>query len=105
MNPPEALRITPFFNLVLGWNRGVSFGMLSGHELPPWTLALFSATIAAALIAWLLRTRDRLTVTGLALIIGGALGNALDRVNHGAVTDFLDFHLADWHCQHLTWRM
>src|SRR5205085_844626 len=62
-----------------------------------WTLAMFSGNIAAALIVWLLRTRDRLVVTGLALVIGGALGNTLDRIHHGAVTDFLDFHLADWH--------
>lgn len=97
MKPPEPLRIAPFFNLVLGWNRGISFGMLGGHELPPWTLALFSGTIAAALIVGLLRTRNRLVAAGLALMIGGALGNTFDRVHHGAVTDFLDFHLADWH--------
>lgn len=97
MKPPETLRIAPFFNLVLGWNGGVSFGIMGGYDLPPWTLALFSGTIAAALIVWLLRTRDRLVVTGLALVIGGALGNTLDRICHGAVTDFLDFHLADWH--------
>lgn len=92
-----AIHITPFFNLVLGWNRGISFGMLGAHDLPPWILALFSGSIAAGLIIWLLRTRDRLVATGLALIIGGALGNALDRLRHGAVADFLDFHLADWH--------
>ena len=92
-----AIHITPFFNLVLGWNRGISFGMLGGHDLPPWILALFSGSIAAGLIIWLLRTRDRLVATGLALIVGGALGNALDRLRHGAVADFLDFHLADWH--------
>lgn len=97
MNPPEPLRVTPFFNLVLGWNRGISFGMLGGYELPPWTLALLSGSIAAVLIVWLFRARDRLIVTGLALIIGGAFGNALDRIRHGAVTDFLDFHLAGWH--------
>ena len=92
-----AIHITPFFNLVLGWNRGISFGMLGAHDLPPWILALFSGSIAAGLIIWLLRTRDRMVATGLALIIGGALGNALDRLRHGAVTDFLDFHLAGWH--------
>ena len=97
MNPPEMLSIAPFFNLMLGWNSGVSFGILGGQELPPWTLALFSGTVAAALIVWLLRTHDRLVATGLALIVGGALGNTLDRVRHGAVTDFLDFHLAGWH--------
>lgn len=97
MTSPAPLRITSFFNLVLGWNRGISFGMFGGHDLPPWTLALFSGGIAVVLIVWLLRTRDRLVAMGLALVIGGALGNALDRVHHGAVTDFLDFHLADWH--------
>ena len=93
----EPLHVTSFFNVVLGWNRGISFGMLGGHELPPWTLALLSGSIAVALIVWLLRTPDRLIATGLALIIGGALGNASDRIRHGAVVDFLDFHLEDWH--------
>ena len=97
MNPPEAIRITSFFNLVLGWNRGISFGMLGGYELPPWTLALLSGSIAAGLGVWLARTNDHLVATGLALIIGGAIGNSLDRIRHGAVTDFLDFHLAGWH--------
>lgn len=97
VSPHGAIHVTPFFNLVLGWNRGISFGMLGGHDLPPWILALFSGSIAAGLIIWLLRTRDRLVAMGLALIIGGALGNALDRLRHGAVADFLDFHLADWH--------
>jgi signal peptidase II len=92
-----AIHITPFFNLVLGWNRGISFGILGGHDLPPWILALFAGSIAGGLIIWLLQTHDRLVATGLALIIGGALGNALDRLRHGAVTDFLDFHLAGWH--------
>lgn len=93
----DAIRVTPFFNLVLGWNRGISFGMLGGHDLPPWTLALLSGAIAAGLVIWLLRTNSRLVATGLALIIGGASGNALNRVLHGAVTDFLDFHVFSWH--------
>lgn len=97
MKPTEALRIAPFLNFVVGWNRGVSFGILGSHELPPSTLALFSGTVVVALMVWLFRTQDRLVATGLALIVGGALGNTLDRVRHGAVTDFLDFHLADWH--------
>ncbi|CAN0482741.1 unnamed protein product, partial [Phaeothamnion confervicola] len=61
----EPLHVTSFFNVVLGWNRGISFGMLGGHELPPWTLALLSGSIAVALIVWLLRTPDRLIATGL----------------------------------------
>ena len=97
MTSSDPSSITPFLNLVLGWNRGISFGMLGGHDLPPWILALFSGCITTGLIIWLLRTGDRLVATGLALIIGGALGNAFDRLRHGAVADFLDFHLADWH--------
>ncbi|EKS38588.1 signal peptidase II [Afipia broomeae ATCC 49717] len=97
MKPPEALRIAPFFNLVLGWNRGVSFGLWGGHELPPWTLALLSGSIATSLLVWLFRTDNRLVATGVALIVGGAFGNVLDRLRHGAVTDFLDFHLWGWH--------
>lgn len=97
MNPPGVLRIAPFFDLVLGWNRGSSFGMLGGHELPPWTLAFFSGAIATGLLVWLLRTDNRVVAMGLALVVGGAIGNALDRIRHGAVTDFLDFHLAGWH--------
>ena len=97
MTSPDPKSITPFLNLVLGWNKGISFGMLGGHDLPPWTLALLSGGVAAGLSIWMLRTHDRLVATGLALIIGGALGNALDRIRHGAVADFLDFHLTYWH--------
>lgn len=97
MTSSDPSSITPFLNLVIGWNKGISFGMLGGHDLPPWTLALLSGGVAAGLIIWMLRTHDHLVATGLALIIGGALGNALDRIRHGAVADFLDFHLAHWH--------
>lgn len=97
MTPVAGIRIAPFFNIVLVWNNGISFGMLARHGLPPWTLALSSGVIGVALSIWLWRTRDRPTATSLALIIGGALGNTLDRFRHGAVTDFLDFHLAGWH--------
>lgn len=97
MDPPRRISVTPFFDLVLGWNRGVSFGMLGGYALPPWSLALLSAGIATILLVWLFRTDARLIATALGLITGGALGNALDRLRHGAVTDFLDFHAAGWH--------
>ena len=97
ISPGQPIRITPFFNLTLGWNKGISFGIFGAGQLPPWTLAALSALIAAALIIWLSRTHDRLIATGLALIVGGALGNALDRLRHGAVTDFLDFYWVDWH--------
>lgn len=95
--PERAFPVTPFFNLVLGWNRGVSFGMLSGLALPPWSLALLALAISAILLIWLCRTLSWLVSCGLGLLVGGALSNALDRLRYGAVTDFLDFHLAGWH--------
>ena len=97
ISPDQPIRITPFFNLTLGWNKGISFGVLGAGQLPPWTLAALAALIAGALIIWLSRTHDRLIATGLAFIIGGALGNGLDRLRQGAVTDFIDFHLVNWH--------
>ena len=97
VSPELTVPVTSFFNLVLGWNTGVSFGMLSGLGLPPWTLALLSVAIAGGLLIWLCRTESWLVASGLGLVIGGALSNALDRLRYGAVTDFLDFHLAGWH--------
>ena len=97
VGPERIVPMTSFFNLMLGWNRGVSLGMLSALALPPWTLALLAAVIAGGLLIWLLRTDSRLVAGGLGLVIGGALSNGLDRLRYGAVTDFLDFHLAGWH--------
>ncbi|WP_262030840.1 signal peptidase II [Microvirga sp. Mcv34] len=97
MNPPRIIPITDFFNLVLGYNTGVSFGVLGGTNLPPWVLSLVAFVIAAGLTVWLARAGGRLVATALGLLIGGALANGTDRLIHGAVTDFLDFHLAGWH--------
>ena len=97
MLSPRAIEITSFFNIVLGRNTGVSFGLLTGAGAPPWALALFSVGVAVVLLVWFGRATSALVLTGLGLIVGGALGNATDRVRHGAVTDFLDFHIAGWH--------
>jgi signal peptidase II len=96
-SPERIVLVTSFFNLVLGWNRGVSFGMLSGLALAPWTLALLAVVVAGGLLVWLCRTDSWLVSAGLGLVIGGALSNAHDRLRYGAVTDFLDFHVAGWH--------
>jgi signal peptidase II len=96
-SPERIILVTAFFNLVLGWNRGVSFGMLSALALPPWTLALLAVVVAGGLLVWLFRTDSWLVSGGLGLVVGGAPSNALDRIRYGAVTDFLDFHLAGWH--------
>lgn len=98
MRPPRDIEITPFFNLTLGFNTGVSFGMFSEvFAGRPLLLAGLMMAIAVSLLVWALRTDDRLETLGLGLISGGASGNVLDRVMHGAVTDFLDFHLGGWH--------
>lgn len=99
LSSPEivaGIEVMPAFNLVLVRNSGVSFGMLSG-TLPPWGLSLLSLMIVAALAVWLWHSPNRLMSIALGLLIGGALANVLDRIRHGAVTDFLDFHLAGYH--------
>lgn len=95
MVPPTVIPITGFFNLVLGRNSGVSFGFLSGA--PSWFLTLFTIGIVIGLLVWMAREETRLPSAALGLISGGAVGNIVDRLNHGAVTDFLDFHLGGYH--------
>jgi signal peptidase II len=94
----RAMVLTPFFNLVLVWNRGVSFGMFdSESRVGPWVLSGLAFAVVVLLLGWLRRVDDPLTATGLGLIIGGAIGNVIDRVRFGAVIDFLDFHALGWH--------
>jgi signal peptidase II len=90
------IEVFPFFNLVLVHNHGVSFGLLSGFT-PWWALASLSLVVVAILFVWLWQTHSGLLSIGLGLLIGGALANALDRIRHGAVIDFLDFHFAQYH--------
>jgi signal peptidase II len=90
--------VTPFLNRVMVWNRGVSFGMLDGvGALAPWLLPGLAVVVVIALLFWLRRSEHALMAIGLGLVIGGALGNVIDRLRYGAVVDFLDFHLAGYH--------
>jgi signal peptidase II len=85
--------ITPFFDLVLAWNRGVSYGWFAQHSAEGQIiLVVVSLIITAILWLWLARANRALTAAALGLVIGGALGNALDRVMHGAVADFFLLH-------------
>jgi signal peptidase II len=94
----EPISVTPFFNLVMVWNRGVSFGMFgSSGAFAPWILSGLAIAVVVALLIWLRRAEHYLTGIALGLVIGGALGNVIDRILFGAVIDFLDFHLAGWH--------
>ena len=98
MDPPRVIPITPFFNLTLGFNRGVSFGLLSTEaEFGRWALTALSLVIVGGFVIWLARTKSRWEAIGVGAIIGGALGNVADRVRQGAVTDFLDFYVGNWH--------
>jgi signal peptidase II len=84
------ISVTPFFDLVMAWNHGVSYGLLTTHTQG--LLVLSSLLISAVLWIWLCRTGRPLTASALGLVLGGALGNALDRVVHGAVADFFLLH-------------
>lgn len=98
MQPPRMIEITSFFNLTLNFNTGVSFGFFK-ETLADWP-GIFTGmkvAIAIGLITWSTVTSLRLEQIGLQLIAGGALGNAFDRWQQGAVTDFLDFHWGAWH--------
>jgi lipoprotein signal peptidase len=89
----------PFgFDLTMVWNRGVTFGMLAGDSA--WSqlaLAAMALLIAAFLLRWLSRAENRLTALALGSVIGGAVGNVIDRFRFGAVADFLDWHAWGWH--------
>ena len=95
-HPP--IVITDFFNLVMVWNRGVSFGLFAGSsDVMRWVLLALALGISVGLLVWLARTPSRFVAVSLALILGGAIGNAIDRLRFGAVADFIDLHAAGWH--------
>ena len=90
--------IDGFFRLVSVWNPGVSFGILGGDRaLPAWVLSGVAVLVCIGLFVWLRRTDRPLTGWGIGLVIGGAIGNVIDRARWGAVFDFADFHVRQWH--------
>jgi signal peptidase II len=92
LTPGYPISVLPFFNLTLTSNTGVSYGLFrDGPSITRWLLAAFSAGVAVALIIWVRNATKLLTVLGVGLIIGGAIGNLIDRVRLGSVVDFLDF--------------
>ncbi|MGH2604579.1 MAG: signal peptidase II [Dehalococcoidia bacterium] len=85
--------VTSFFDLVLVWNQGISYGLLPQQSaLGRWGLILFAVFASAALAVWLARLDSRLAAASIGLIIGGAIGNGIDRILYGAVADFFSFH-------------
>jgi signal peptidase II len=87
--------IAPFLDLVLTWNTGISYGLFRQEgPLGQWALLALKAIAVALLWIWLSRAVSRLTALSLGLIIGGAVGNAIDRFAYGAVADFVLFHVS-----------
>ncbi len=87
------IELSPIFDLQMVWNRGVSFGLLRANEdLARWGLVALSFVISGVFLWWLKGAERRLTAIALGLVIGGALGNVVDRIRFGAVADFLDFN-------------
>jgi signal peptidase II len=88
------VKVTPFFDLVLAWNIGISFGWLQNDGQAA-QLALMAVKVIAviALAIWMARSQTRLATVALGLIIGGAIGNGIDRLAYGAVVDFALFHI------------
>ena len=96
--PGAPVAVLPGFNLTPGFNEGASFGMLSGvMSGRPLLMAALTGALTLVFAIMALRTKSPLESTGLAMIVGGATGNLIDRLRQGAVTDFLDLYWQDWH--------
>ena len=94
----QIVEVLPFFNLVTVWNYGVSFGLFNrGSTTGAWVFVALAVAIVAVLAVWLARAGRLLLAAALGLVIGGAIGNVIDRLRLGAVFDFLDFHALGWH--------
>jgi len=89
-----AVRVTPFFDLVLAWNVGISFGWFQNDsQIAQISLMVIKAVAVIVLAIWMARSRTLIATLALGLIIGGAVGNGIDRFAYGAVVDFALFHL------------
>lgn len=92
LHPP--ISVGPFISLITEWNRGVSYGMFQQNsDLGRWALIAISVIAVVVLSVWMVRAAGRVLAVSLGLIIGGAIGNAIDRVVYGAVFDFVYLHI------------
>ncbi len=93
--PFTSVEILPFFNLTMVWNEGISFGLFQGSGA--WVLTGIALIITVVFSIWLTRATGWLQVVSIAMVIGGAIGNVIDRLRFGAVADFFDFYIGKWH--------
>ncbi|MGQ3670984.1 signal peptidase II [Xanthobacter sp. TB0136] len=89
--------VTPFFDLVVLWNYGISYGLFQQADAGRWVLVVISLVAALVFAIWLTRAHRRMEAIALGLLIGGALGNAIDRAIYGAVFDFISLHAYGFH--------
>ena len=98
MIPPRIIYINEYFNLVLTWNNGISFGLFNNDsKFNALIISVIGIGIVLFLIGLLSRAETKKLRIGLGLIIGGAIGNIIDRGIYGAVMDFLDIHIGNYH--------
>ena len=97
-SPPRIIEVLPWFNLVPVWNTGISFGMLADYsDWMPGIISGLTIIISLVLLAWLFLAVSVSIKLALSLILGGAVGNIIDRIRFGAVIDFVDIHFFDFH--------
>jgi signal peptidase II len=93
----EPVRLAPFLDLIVVWNRGISYGLFQQHsDLGRWILIAVSLAAALGLSVWIHRTPSKMLAVSLGLIVGGAIGNAIDRLALGAVFDFIHLHVGSF---------
>ncbi len=89
--------VTPFFDMVMVWNYGISFGLFQNPGDGKYAFVLISTIICIILLVWLKKNDSKFLMWALGSIIGGAVGNAIDRLNYGAVADFFSFHIGQYY--------
>ena len=96
--PVQKIVLAPFFDLVMAWNRGISYGLLrQDSDAGRWVLVALTLCVIVGLAYWLAQVCSHLPALSLGLIIGGAMGNVIDRIRFGAVADFFSFHIGSFH--------
>jgi signal peptidase II len=93
----EPVALTSFINLIVVWNRGISYGLFQQDgDLGRWVLIVVSILASIGLSVWIRRTKTTLLALSLGFIVGGAIGNVIDRLAYAAVFDFIQFHIGEW---------
>jgi signal peptidase II len=97
VNDYEIISLLPFINIIKAWNHGVSFGMFGQFASSNIILLILTSLISIFIFYLMYIEKNKIDRLSFALIIGGAIGNIIDRIMHGAVADFIDFHIMNYH--------